>query len=249
MLKETLRHPCFPQPLHSKIKVWRYLDISKFIWLLSYSALYFPRLDLMEDIYEGSLTHATVLSRNQMLAEKGHAGEINSVERIFEKNRKTLFVSCWAMSEHESEAMWRLYCPSHQGVALQSKYSSLVDFAATQPNHSMYIGCVTYLNYETDYFAEGNLLAPVMHKRKSFEHEKEIRLVAKAPSIWATADNSCLQAGLSYPFDIEKYIDTIYVNPYAPEWYFDVVKKTVLAFLPSMEPKIIWSPHKRKPSY
>ncbi len=39
----------FLQPDNENAKVWRYMDISKFIWLISNNKLYFPRSDLLED--------------------------------------------------------------------------------------------------------------------------------------------------------------------------------------------------------
>ncbi len=59
-LENRLRHPCFPQPGDATAKVWRYMDLPKFIWLLKHSQLYMSRLDRLGDPYEGSLTSKTM---------------------------------------------------------------------------------------------------------------------------------------------------------------------------------------------
>jgi hypothetical protein len=41
----------------------------------------------------------------------------------------------------------------------------------------LYVGCVNYIDYETQSFKVGSILYPVMHKRLSFAHENEVRLV------------------------------------------------------------------------
>src|SRR5215831_14836506 len=51
-------HPVFDQPLDDTISVWRYMDLSKFIWMIQRNALYFCRSDLMGDPFEGHYTKA-----------------------------------------------------------------------------------------------------------------------------------------------------------------------------------------------
>jgi hypothetical protein len=46
-------HPSFHQPDDTSISVWRYTDLSKFIWMLQKRAFYFARADLLDDPYEG----------------------------------------------------------------------------------------------------------------------------------------------------------------------------------------------------
>ena len=71
--------------------------------------------------------------------------------------------------------MWRLYCPGNNGVAIQTSYSKLVETIAS--DLELYIGRVTYIDYDSQGFPLGNFFYPVMHKRVSFAHEQEVRLV------------------------------------------------------------------------
>jgi hypothetical protein len=48
-------HPSFRQPADTTVPVWRYTDLSKFVWMLQKNALYFSRADLLGDPYEGQV--------------------------------------------------------------------------------------------------------------------------------------------------------------------------------------------------
>ena len=50
------RHPSFPPPPDPHVPVWRYMDLTKFVWMLQMKALYFCRADRLGDPYEGYYT-------------------------------------------------------------------------------------------------------------------------------------------------------------------------------------------------
>lgn len=58
--------------------------------------------------------------------------------------REFFFSSCWRASDDESEAMWQRYCPSGQGVAIQTTYAKLRD---SLPDHT-HIGLVSYIDHD-----------------------------------------------------------------------------------------------------
>lgn len=47
-------HPVFQQPNNENIKIWRYMDFTKFMSLLDTKKLFFTRADKFEDPFEGS---------------------------------------------------------------------------------------------------------------------------------------------------------------------------------------------------
>jgi hypothetical protein len=91
-----------------------------------------------------------------------------------------MFVNSWHMSEGESLAMWKLYDPSGQGIAVVSTFERLRKSLESAPE-TVHIGCVAYVDYQTEEKWLGNLLDPVIHKHRAFSHESEIRAV-----IWDT---------------------------------------------------------------
>ena len=77
----------FPQPEDASVRVWRYLDLPRFIWLLSSGALAFARVDSLEDPFEGSIPPAVYDEW------KSHNPDLIATAR--RGLRKQAFVSCW----------------------------------------------------------------------------------------------------------------------------------------------------------
>ena len=71
--------------------------------------------------------------------------------------------------------MWDLYIKGTEGVAIQSTFRSLTESFSLHADDSIFVGEVSYIDYENDWMPEGNLFYAFMHKRKSFEHERELR--------------------------------------------------------------------------
>jgi hypothetical protein len=85
-----------------------------------------------------------------------------------------MLINCWHMNEHESAAMWKLYSRSSEAIGIRSTDARL---RACLPD-DINIGTVKYIDYHGDsYVAEGNVAFPYVHKRRSFELERELRAV------------------------------------------------------------------------
>jgi hypothetical protein len=87
---------------------------------------------------------------------------------------------------------------------------------------------------------------PVMHKRASFAHEREVRLV------WyrgATPAPDRPPPNLSIPWDIETFAEQIYVDPYAPGYYFEAVKAVLSSMAPALVSRLEWSKMKAAPFF
>ena len=50
-----VEHPSCQQPADPDSLVWRFMDLTKYLWTLSTGALYFARADRFKDPYEGQL--------------------------------------------------------------------------------------------------------------------------------------------------------------------------------------------------
>jgi hypothetical protein len=242
---DKLAHPCFPQPADIAIRVWRYLDLAKFVWLLENQKLYLSRLDFLNDPHEGSTPKLLAALRDQEFRQLGADQLVVDLPKINEQSRRSLYVSCWHLGDGESEAMWRLYCPGSNGVAIQTSYRKLATSVDYDP--FLYIGRVTYIDYETQGFPLNNLFYPVMHKRLSFAHEQEVRVVKTLSEFWGPARPS--PEGIEVPWSIEKTIEAIYVNPYAPEYYYDAVRSVVKRIAPNIEAHLRWSQMRAAPVY
>jgi len=95
-------------------------------------------------------------------------------------------------------------------VAIQTTYQKLTIALPTKP----YIGMVRYISYGLDnWINQRFVMCPFMHKRKEFEHEKEVRAL-----IVKSTKEARDQLGFKVNIDIEKTIETIRVHPTAPAW-------------------------------
>ena len=103
-------------------------------------------------------------------------------------------------------------------------------------------------DYESQGFPLNNLFYPVMHKRVSFAHEQEIRLVKTLSEYWGLPERTG-PPGIEIPWAVESVVDSIYVNPYAPDYYQAVVTSVVRRVLPILEDRVKWSQMRGAPVY
>lgn len=231
-------HPCFAEPKDNDIKIWRYLTLPKFIDLLHSQTLFFTRADLLrgEDKAEGSsLTNADLdaikffedltnrniriphqylenTSINDLMALNKRTHEISEESLI-----KRYFINCWHMNEHESFAMWKIYSEPF-GVCIQSTYNSLTH-SFDDPEYNfykhpkIYSGEVKYINWDRDGMPRDNGFRSVMHKKREFTYENELRCI-----VWEHNKN-IVKVGVN----LEQLIHNIHINPYTPPWFNDVI--------------------------
>jgi hypothetical protein len=232
--QRRLAHPAFPQPERTDRPVWHYMTLAKFIALLDTQALYFCRLDCLSDEYEGALPRRW---------RRGHRALRRDAEEEARRLRQSCFVNCWNMSDDESEALWRLYGAQDASVAIRSTYDELLDVA--RRNEGVLLGLITYLDYETEGLPPApDGLARVMHKRRAFRHEEEVRFVKLLEP--AGEDGP---AGLDVPVDLERLVRGIYIDPYAAEWFEKVVRAVVDRFAAPLGERITWSSMKTDPPW
>lgn len=199
--------------------IWRHMDFTKFVNLISRKEAFFSRTDKLGDPFEGSCPDKTVLVRDKKLGSK-YAGE------FFELLREFTVVNCWHLSKDESAAMWKLYLKSDEGIAINSSFKRLrdsLDFSNLKEGmYNVYIGKVQYIDYRKEEIPIA-LWAPFFHKRKSFKHESELRIVIqKKKSISERSKRPCVD-GLYIPVDLDRLVKRICLAPKTPEWLFELV--------------------------
>jgi hypothetical protein len=138
---------------------------------------------------------------------------------------KHTFVNCWHINDMQSDAMWKLYLHSNEGVAIRSTVGSLKE-SLIEKEPDIFIGKIKYIRYSKDVIPEGTL-SPYFHKRKAFEHENELRAViqkvkldSKGNPAFGIATN---KSGLTIPIDIDKLIKRIVISPKCLQWQRELV--------------------------
>lgn len=239
-------HESFSPP-SSNCKIWRYMDLTKFLSLLETRRLFFPRADKFDDPYEGAWSQASIKLLRDANTNEGIPPEMP--EMIIDaslKLRQEMFISCWFVSDHESAAMWQLYLQSTEGIAIQSDHDALTD-AIEKSNLQGRTTLVQYIDYDTTPVPMGNLFFPFVHKRLSFAHENELRAI-----FWSHESvNKHLidENATSVTIDIvpEELIKAIYVSPKAPRWFGDLVEQLIKRY--SLDILVVRSSLYERPTY
>lgn len=192
--------------------VWKYLDLSKFVDLLLYRKLFMSRSDKFEDQYEGTFSEPTFEEIRKL--SEGNPGFLD----FYKTRRKNIVVSSWHINEYESFAMWQIFTQKNEGLAIQSTLSRLQKALAVETTFEQHIGEVNYIDYKKEYIPFENSFFPFLFKRKSFQYEREIRIITDVTSHNLTIDN-----GLKIDVGVEDLVEKIYIHPKSENWYKNLV--------------------------
>lgn len=215
------KHPLFEPPERDDATLWRYMDFTKFVWMLENRSLFFSRADRLSDSWEGAVSELNVIGR-QLTEFMAPSGEADNLARLNEAMRLHTFISCWHENDHESAALWRLYSRSEENtVALRTTLQRLRSSLDCYETHDIYIGKVKYIDYSKERIPEGNVYAPFLYKRKSFAHENEVRAVVQP--IWPSSEPlvgspPSFENGMPVPIDLSALVEEVYVSPTSPTW-------------------------------
>lgn len=216
-------HKVFEAPPDVNTKIWRYMDFTKFVSLLDRHSLFFIRSDCINDPFEGTYPLKNIQDPQLM-------GVTEDDQRLVTEGRKQLrkytLVNCWHMNEYESAAMWNIYNKGENGLAIQSTFDRLRTSFSGSSDNQVHIGIIKYIDFVKERLSELNRLYPFVHKRKSFEHERELRAVImdwKREYLPETRE-STLENGEYIEVDIHRLIERIYVSPNSECWYIDLVR-------------------------
>ena len=238
-LKETaIRYAFMVRPYEIPLaenKLWRYTDFTKYVSMLSTKGLYFARADCFQDTFEGAKGlkknkdkwdeyYANFFRKVIKNSHEGHESKFadeeveKQVKRLLgelenggEIDRRRTFINCWHENEQESEAMWRLYSSFlENAIAVRTSYNRL--YHALGRNPSINIGRVKYIDFRKNY---AGVNEAYWHKRKSFEHEREVRAIL--------LDFDCSKKGKIIPCDLSILIEEVFVSPSAPSWFTQLV--------------------------
>jgi hypothetical protein len=231
-----VQHPDMRTP-NPDDQLWRYMSFAKCFSLIDSRSLFFPRVDKLDDKFEGAYPKATSDEMKKYVTPPGVA-----VADFVLWMRHNVYVNCWHHNTYESHAMWNVYLPAGEGVAIQSTYERLERSFRSWPD-PLFASKVTYIDHTTDSFPSNNFLYPFLHKAKSFSHENEIRLIywhGAAEAARMTRENRLPAPGVPLPFfpgpengvsivvDLDALIDRVIVAPKSQPWFASLVKRLLL---------------------
>ncbi len=211
----------FEPPKRKSLKVWRYLDFEKLKSLIEKQAVYFSSARQFDDAFEGSIT-----KRHYNFQLKHVRGVDGLDSDFYKKHYSNAFyeltrltkISCWHINESESSAMWKLYLRDGKGIAVQSTIgrlqSSFKSFRL-KPEYgeeTLRIGKVRYIDYRTDIMEDKTMLGRFFYKRKSYSHEREVR-VALSLRMAEEFGVNIPEKGVFVDADLKNLISAIHLAP------------------------------------
>lgn len=202
-------------------KLWRYMDLTKFLETIIHQKLYFNRSDNFEDKHEGELDYKT----RQWI-------ESYPFNNLFKQNinnnteKYNFFINCWHESDYESAAMWKLYGVINDAIAIYTDLNSLKD---TLPK-DIQIYKVQYFDDQISFdindigLTQTNLFT---RKRKAFEHEKEYRAIYYHKGSDANLPNGGAfvgEKGINFKINVSKMIKGVVISPYASNLVYPLIE-------------------------
>jgi hypothetical protein len=187
-------------------------------------------LKIVEDLEQGTISveDKEIVTNAQKLS--------SDLEASRSEKRDMTYVNCWHENEFESDAMWTLYSKDiTNAVAIKTTYQKLYESLGRDP--LIDIGRVSYINFNKE-FSSNN--STQWYKRKSFSHENEVRAVL-------INETRRELDGVPIDIDLDILVDSIFISPYAGNWFVDIVKDTLKKY--KLDKPVFHSDMAKKPLY
>ena len=228
---------------HGNSSVWRYMSIEKFLSLITSQELFFANTSRVTDQYDGQIP----LSNQQRLLDdliakgKSKAEAESVVNKGLARNnmlRNLSLMNCWSINTHESYALWKIYLEGAKtGIAVKTSFSRLKKaLKSAEGNDEVYIGQVQYNNSISKIWVDRFTIFTNKLKYYAFEHELRLFMFYYPKEEGGTGLR--YNFGKGVPINLDILIDEIYISPFSPPWFQDVLKETISRINPSLSGKI-----------
>jgi hypothetical protein len=225
--------PDIQRPQNRNALIWRYMDLTKYLYFIIRRSLFFVRADKLDDPFEGSFPIPDKQKKDIFLGNLA-SGEHPIPPELLEKMRaddakitqnmrKDNFLNCWHLADHESMAMWKVYGEQNKAIAIQSTYERLHNAVSQYVT----LGLVEYIDYEKGTMFEGKQYgaAHLFFKRKAFEFERELRATMgrwKPGVLDPNKQYDEQEVGWDYLIDPSTIVERVVVSPRMPEWIYSL---------------------------
>ena len=204
--------------------------------MLEKRALYCTRVDRLSDPFEGSLPRSNI---EEMWPkwygefQHGYPRAKRMMANYHRESRKLTVVNCWHEADDETEFMWSRYASIGSGIADVGAQRRQQGRAVGHIGHGFYVGRVAYTDYSAP--ISENPPAAFFHKRSSFSHEAEVRVVKMLmPRRNAQGELdlslTVVGHGTYLNVDLAVLLAEIVVAPDAEEWFVELVKSVTRQF-------------------
>lgn len=211
--------------LSDKTKLWRYIDLAKFVSLLDSRSLWLARSDTFRDQGEGQFPQemrVAIELAYESFTEKEDS-PIHNANDFQEYLCKNAYVSCWHKNVDENMVMWELYGRDSNSVAIQTTAGKLKTNISNIDSGGLefHLKNVQYSRAQ-DVKGKLNYSAPFFIKRPHFSFEQEARILLSTYS--AISPNKDTPLGKMVELDAVEAIEKVLVHPDSQDWFVQVVK-------------------------
>lgn len=216
-------------PVPGNTVIWRYVPFVRFLDIIKTHTLWFSRPFSFADPWEGLCPPSYILGARRYA--KARRLSMQNCEQDYQKrvlrHRYAHFVSCWHISEHESDAMWRLYGLAPEGIAIRS---TVGDCNACLGPHNC--GKVIYYDFGRRVRSHG-IFGPsdIVFKRLPFSWEREFRFwlyddeLLRRIELDEELRERSLTRGCAVPIsDMGRFISKIVVAPGASDAFIEHIR-------------------------
>ena len=127
------------EPPNLDAVIWRFVNMTKFVDLISTGELYFCRADLFKDKSEGLPPDNYFPFPNMHPLDVVDRQKIDDSIGCLAQFREAFYVNCWHLLRRETWGMWDNY--GEDGVAICSRYDLLKSALNAMPDRA-YLGLV-----------------------------------------------------------------------------------------------------------
>ena len=117
------------------------------------------------------------------------------------------------------------------GIAIKTDFNSFKKSLTS--DEDIYVGKVSYVDYENHFIPEGNSFYPYLHKRQSFDHEREVRAIVQIIPLKndeIDMSHDICDIGKYYEVDLSLLIQQVIVAPYAHDWFLELIKSVAARY-------------------
>lgn len=216
--------------------IWRYMDFTKFVQLIYTKTLWFGRVDILSDQFEGELPDENSNEFMNRLATIDPSMSFNSMLDKTIKERQNIrkfksfsYVNCWTIDDNESYALWKIYLDDgKQGVAIKSTIGRIRQ-AFSNSDYEAVIGKVNY----SDSVKDVNQDLIIGTKKPYYKYESEFRIMLLNQFKLENNNNGeeihvpFNIYGINLNVDLSVLIDRIVISPFSQDWFLGLVSDVV----------------------
>jgi len=224
--------------LVSHERLWRYMNLAKYVSLLANECIWLARADTFRDKHEGRFPDE--MRRSIEMAYAGFSDDdpspVQDAADFQDYLTKNTFLSCWHKNLDENMVMWEIYGHRNEAVAIQTTVELLQRSIDASKLHGNFM-ILDDVQYESPDQVKGVLPYErcFFLKRPHFQYEAEVRLGLDTYSRFSPTKNT--PEGIELPVSLATFVQSVLVHPDSSTWFVEAVSNVTRKYGLTIEVK------------